>query len=82
MCDKADRARDNETREELAKEGFRKTKRCFKLLRGLEKDLKLDVENPGSYTQIERNDMPLPSTPNNMKVQSKASLFPQKDFKF
>ena len=68
MCDKADKARENENNKELIKEGCRKTKRCLKLIRGFDKDLKLDIAAAGTYAQFERNDQPMPSTPNNIKV--------------
>lgn len=67
MCDKADKARENENNKDLVKEGCRKTKRCLKLLRGFDKDLKLDIAAAGSYAQLERNE-PMPATPNNIKV--------------
>ena len=61
--------RDNETREEAAKEGSRKCKRFLKLARGSERDLKLDVDAASHYTEKTLSDRRPPSTPNNMKVR-------------
>ncbi|XP_043474210.1 mitogen-activated protein kinase kinase kinase 4 [Leptopilina heterotoma] len=67
MCDEADIVRDNETKRELAKEGCRKVKRCLKLLRGFDKDLKLDI----AAAQLDRNDEAMPPTPNNIKIETR-----------
>ncbi|XP_015588331.1 mitogen-activated protein kinase kinase kinase 4 isoform X2 [Cephus cinctus] len=69
MCDKADKDRDNETREEAAKEGNRRSKRTLKLLRETERDLKLDVAAAVAYGERAE---PLPvTTPNNIKVETR-----------
>ena len=49
MCDKADEDRENEAKEEAVKEGNRKSKRTFKLLRTNERDFKLDVGGSEHY---------------------------------
>jgi len=64
MCDKADKDCENETKEEV-KESSRKCKRSLKLLRGNERDLKLDIEI-ASYEKCSGN-MAIP-TPNQIKV--------------
>jgi len=64
MCDKADKDCENETKEEV-KESDRKCKRSLKLLRGNERDLKLDIEI-ASYEKCGEN-MAIP-TPNQIKV--------------
>jgi len=64
MCDKADKDCENETKEEV-KESDRKCKRSLKLLRGNERDLKLDIEI-ASYEKCGGN-MAIP-TPNQIKV--------------
>lgn len=66
MCDEADKCRENEAKEEVVKEGNRKSKRSLKLLRGNERDLKLDVEAALNYA--EKSERLMPYTPNNMKV--------------
>lgn len=66
MCDKADRDYENETNQDITKEGNRKCKRSLKLLRGNERDLKLDME--AVYNYAERSDHYQASTPNHMKV--------------
>lgn len=65
MCDKADKDRENETQEDV-KEGSRKCKRSLKLLRGNERDLKLDMEAAHNYT--EKHEHMAVSTPNQIKV--------------
>lgn len=67
MCDKADKDRENEVKEE-PKEGNRKCKRSLKLLRGNERDLKLDVEAAFNYAE-KHNNNDMVSTPNQIKVQ-------------
>ncbi|XP_048506193.1 mitogen-activated protein kinase kinase kinase 4 isoform X2 [Athalia rosae] len=61
MCDRADKDRDKETEGEAIKEGSRRNKRNLKLLRGSERDLKLDVSAAVSYG--ERAEKPLVTTP-------------------
>lgn len=68
MCDKADKDRENETKED-AKEGSRKCKRFLKLLRGNERDLKLDVEAAYNYAEKHNGDMATVLTPNQIKVR-------------
>ncbi|XP_043681622.1 mitogen-activated protein kinase kinase kinase 4 [Vespula pensylvanica] len=69
MCDEADKCRENEAKEEVVKEGNRKSKRSLKLLRGNERDLKLDVEAALNYA--EKSERLMPYTPNNMKIETK-----------
>ncbi|KAI4498829.1 hypothetical protein M0802_006004 [Mischocyttarus mexicanus] len=69
MCDEADKCRENEAKEEVVKEGNRKCKRSLKLLRGNERDLKLDVEAALNYA--EKSECLVPYTPNNMKIETK-----------
>ncbi|KAL2737822.1 mitogen-activated protein kinase kinase kinase 4 isoform X2 [Vespula squamosa] len=69
MCDEADKCRENEAKEEVVKEGNRKSKRSLKLLRGNERDLKLDVEAALNYT--EKSERLMQYTPNNMKIETK-----------
>lgn len=64
MCDKADEDRENE-----AKDGSRKSKRSLKLLRGNERDLKLDVEAAHNYAEKHSGDVAAVSTPNQIKVR-------------
>lgn len=61
MCNKADQDREKEAEGEAAKEGGRKNKRTLKLLRGSERDLKLDVSAAVSYG--ERAEKPPVKTP-------------------
>ncbi|XP_012283041.1 mitogen-activated protein kinase kinase kinase 4 isoform X2 [Orussus abietinus] len=58
-----------EGKEEAAKDGSRKCKRSLKLLRGNERDLKLDVGAALSY--VDKDDHLQVSTPNNMKVETR-----------
>lgn len=67
MCDKADKDNEEETKEDV-KEGSRKCKRSLKLLRGNERDLKLDVEAAHNYADRYAGDMAV-STPNQIKVR-------------
>lgn len=69
MCDEADKDRENEAKEEVVKEGNRKCKRSLKLLRGNERDLKLDVEAALNYA--EKSERLMAYTPNNMKIETK-----------
>lgn len=66
MCDKADRDGENEVNLDTSKDGNRKCKRSLKLLRGNERDLKLDIE--AAYNYAEKSDHYQVSTPNHMKV--------------
>ncbi|XP_029172892.1 mitogen-activated protein kinase kinase kinase 4 isoform X2 [Nylanderia fulva] len=70
MCDKADKDYENEAKED-AKEGSRKSKRSLKLLRGNERDLKLDVEAAFNYAEKHSSDMATVSTPNQIKVETR-----------
>ncbi|KAL6427708.1 hypothetical protein ACFW04_008865 [Cataglyphis niger] len=70
MCDKADKDRENETKED-AKEGSRKCKRILKLLRGNERDLKLDVEAAYNYAEKHNGDMATVLTPNQIKIETR-----------
>lgn len=67
MCDKADKDNEDEAKED-AKEGSRKSKRSLKLLRGNERDLKLDVEAAHNYAERYTGDIAV-STPNQIKVR-------------
>lgn len=67
MCDKADKDYEDETKEDV-KEGSRKSKRSLKLLRGNERDLKLDVEAAHNYAEKYPGDITV-STPNQIKVR-------------
>lgn len=67
MCDKADKDYEDETKEDV-KEGNRKSKRSLKLLRGNERDLKLDVEAAHNYAERYTGEMAV-STPNQIKVR-------------
>ncbi|XP_076665905.1 mitogen-activated protein kinase kinase kinase 4 [Andrena cerasifolii] len=69
MCDKADKDCENETNQEVAKDGNRKSKRSLKLLRGNERDLKLDME--AAYNYAEKSDHYQVSTPNHMKIETR-----------
>ncbi|KAL6259477.1 hypothetical protein P5V15_009396 [Pogonomyrmex californicus] len=69
MCDKADKDCEDETKEDV-KEGSRKCKRSLKLLRGNERDLKLDVEAAYNYAEKHAGDMAV-STPNQIKVETR-----------
>ncbi|XP_066591714.1 mitogen-activated protein kinase kinase kinase 4 [Prorops nasuta] len=70
MCDKADKDRENEAKDEVAKEGIRKShKRSLKLLRGNERDLKLDLD--AAYNYAERSENFAASTPNHFKVETR-----------
>lgn len=71
MCDKADKDCENETNQEVGKDGNRKSKRSLKLLRGNERDLKLDME--AAFNYAEKSDHYQVSTPNHMKVQNQGS---------
>lgn len=66
MCDKADK--DEDEAKEDVKEGSRKCKRSLKLLRGNERDLKLDVEAAHNYAERYGGDVAV-STPNQIKVR-------------
>lgn len=66
MCDKADKDCENEVNQDIAKEGNRKCKRTLKVLRGTERDLKLDME--AAYNYSEKFVPHQVSTPNHMKV--------------
>ena len=68
MCDKADKDREDEAKEDM-KDGNRKSKRSLKLLRGNERDLKLDVEAAYNYAEKHSNDVATVSTPNQIKVR-------------
>ncbi|KAM0725576.1 Mitogen-activated protein kinase kinase kinase 4 [Formica fusca] len=70
MCDKADKDRENEAKED-AKEGSRKCKRILKLLRGNERDLKLDVEAAYNYAEKHNGDMATVLTPNQIKIETR-----------
>ncbi|XP_076227046.1 mitogen-activated protein kinase kinase kinase 4 isoform X3 [Nomia melanderi] len=65
MCDKADRDGEDEANLDTSKDGNRKCKRSLKLLRGNERDLKLDIE--AAYNYAEKSDHYQASTPNHMK---------------
>lgn len=67
MCDKADKDYEDEAKEDV-KEGSRKCKRSLKLLRGNERDLKLDVEAAHNYAERYTGDTAV-STPNQIKVR-------------
>ncbi|XP_029049394.1 mitogen-activated protein kinase kinase kinase 4 [Osmia bicornis bicornis] len=69
MCDKADRDCENEANQDMVKEGSRKCKRIFKVLRGSERDLKLDMK--AAYDYAEKFDHGQVSTPNHIKVETK-----------
>ncbi|XP_020281057.1 mitogen-activated protein kinase kinase kinase 4 isoform X2 [Pseudomyrmex gracilis] len=69
MCDKADKDRENETKEDT-KDGSRKCKRILKLLRGNERDLKLDMEAAYNYAEKHSGDMAL-TTPNQIKIETR-----------
>ncbi|OAD46904.1 Mitogen-activated protein kinase kinase kinase 4, partial [Eufriesea mexicana] len=51
MCDKADKDCEKEVNQNIAKEGNRKCKRSLKVLRGSERDLKLDMEAAYNYAE-------------------------------
>ncbi|KAG5339661.1 M3K4 kinase, partial [Acromyrmex charruanus] len=68
MCDKADKDYEDETKEDV-KEG-RKSKRSLKLLRGNERDLKLDVEAAHNYAERYTGEIAV-STPNQIKVETR-----------
>ncbi|XP_025161131.1 mitogen-activated protein kinase kinase kinase 4 isoform X1 [Harpegnathos saltator] len=68
MCDKADKDLDNEAKDD-AKEGSRKCKRSLKLLRGNERDLKLDVE--AAYNYADKHEHMTVSTPNQIKIETR-----------
>ncbi|XP_012137169.1 mitogen-activated protein kinase kinase kinase 4 isoform X2 [Megachile rotundata] len=69
MCDKADRDCENEANQDMAKEGSRKCKRSLKVLRGTERDLKLDMK--AAYNYAEKFDHCLISTPNPIKIETR-----------
>ncbi|XP_053977500.1 mitogen-activated protein kinase kinase kinase 4 [Hylaeus volcanicus] len=69
MCDKADRDCENEFNQDITKEENRKCKRSLKLLRGNERDLKLDMEV--AYNYADRSDHYKASTPNHMKIETR-----------
>ncbi|XP_076242633.1 mitogen-activated protein kinase kinase kinase 4 [Calliopsis andreniformis] len=69
MCDKADKDYENEKCQEVTKDENRKCKRSLKLLRGNERDLKLDLEAAHQYA--ERSDYYQASTPNHMKIETR-----------
>ncbi|KAL0100391.1 hypothetical protein PUN28_019625 [Cardiocondyla obscurior] len=68
MCDKADKDYEDEAKED-GKEG-RQCKRSLKLLRGNERDLKLDVEAAHNYAERFTGDIAV-STPNQIKVETR-----------
>ncbi|KAG5320092.1 M3K4 kinase, partial [Pseudoatta argentina] len=68
MCDKADKDYEDETKDDV-KEG-RKSKRSLKLLRGNERDLKLDVEAAHNYAERYTGEIAV-STPNQIKVETR-----------
>ncbi|XP_014469834.1 PREDICTED: mitogen-activated protein kinase kinase kinase 4 isoform X2 [Dinoponera quadriceps] len=68
MCDKADKDCENEAKDD-AKESNRKYKRSLKLLRGNERDLKLDVE--AAYNYAEKHEHMAVSTPNQIKIETR-----------
>ncbi|XP_011882090.1 PREDICTED: mitogen-activated protein kinase kinase kinase 4 isoform X2 [Vollenhovia emeryi] len=70
MCDKADKDNEDEAKEDV-KEGGRKCKRFLKLLRGNERDLKLDVEAAHSYAERFAGGDTAVSTPNQIKVETR-----------
>lgn len=72
MCDKADKDYEDETKEDV-KEGSRKSKRSLKLLRGNERDLKLDVEAAHNYAEKYTGDITV-STPNQIKVRESRGM--------
>lgn len=74
MCDKADKDYEDEAKEDV-KEGSRKCKRSLKLLRGNERDLKLDVEAAYNYAEKHSGDMATVLTPNQIKVRQKKNNF-------
>lgn len=67
MCDKADKDYENEANRDITKEGNKKYKRSLKMLRGNERDLKLDIE--AAYNYMEKFNPCEVSTPNHIKVQ-------------
>ncbi|XP_015440296.1 PREDICTED: mitogen-activated protein kinase kinase kinase 4, partial [Dufourea novaeangliae] len=69
MCDKADRDSENDGNLDTTKDGNRKCKRSLKLLRGNERDLKLDVE--AAYNYAEKCDHYQASTPNHIKIETR-----------
>ncbi|KOC71052.1 Mitogen-activated protein kinase kinase kinase 4, partial [Habropoda laboriosa] len=69
MCDKADKDWENETNQDITKEGNRKCKRSLKVLRGSERDLKLDME--AAYNYAEKFDHYQLSTPNHIKIETR-----------
>ncbi|XP_012527808.1 mitogen-activated protein kinase kinase kinase 4 isoform X2 [Monomorium pharaonis] len=69
MCDKADKDNEDEAKEDV-KEDNRKSKRSLKLLRGNERDLKLDVEAAHNYAERYTGEMAV-STPNQIKVETR-----------
>ncbi|XP_076291139.1 mitogen-activated protein kinase kinase kinase 4 isoform X2 [Lasioglossum baleicum] len=69
MCDKADRDYEDEVNLDATKEGNRKCKRSLKLLRGNERDLKLDME--AAYNYAEKSDHYQASTPNHIKIETR-----------
>lgn len=69
MCDKADKDCENEVNQDIAKEGNRKSKRTLKVLRGSERDLKLDID--AAYNYNEKFDPCQVSTPNHMKIETR-----------
>ncbi|CAK9829559.1 Mitogen-activated protein kinase kinase kinase 4 [Anthophora retusa] len=69
MCDKADKDCEDEANHDIAKEGNRKCKRSLKVLRGSERDLKLDMEAAYNYT--EKLDHYQVSTPNHIKIETR-----------
>ncbi|XP_031784190.1 mitogen-activated protein kinase kinase kinase 4 isoform X2 [Nasonia vitripennis] len=68
MCDKADKDCENEVKEETVKEGNRKSKRSFKLLRTNERDSKHDVAGVNYY---ETNNKHCCLLPKNIKVETR-----------
>ncbi|XP_078047045.1 mitogen-activated protein kinase kinase kinase 4 isoform X1 [Augochlora pura] len=69
MCDKADRDYEDEVNLDVTKDGSRKCKRSLKLLRGNERDLKLDME--AAFNYAEKSDHYQVSTPNHIKIETR-----------
>ncbi|XP_006619036.1 mitogen-activated protein kinase kinase kinase 4 [Apis dorsata] len=69
MCDKADKDYENEANRDITKEGNRKYKRSLKMLRGNERDLKLDIE--AAYNYMEKFNPCEASTPNHIKIETR-----------
>ncbi|XP_017881304.1 mitogen-activated protein kinase kinase kinase 4 [Ceratina calcarata] len=67
MCDKADKDCANDVNDEIVKD--RKSKRSLKVLRGSERDLKLDMD--AAYSYAEKFDHCQATTPNHMKIETR-----------